>query len=100
MAAPQKSFADGFTIASLQGGSDSAPTGPGTPRSFGGAPTLFSINRGEKAMLSGDGTKRVYPPTYGGGNRQVTTFNSKRKGKNAPGYVPSASDITNSPNPF
>lgn len=100
MAAPQKSFADGFTIQSLQAGSDSPPTGPGTPRSFGGAPTLFSINRGEKAMAQGDGPVRVYPPTYGGANRQVTPISSKRTRKNAPGYNPSASDITNSPNPF
>lgn len=104
MAAPKKSFADGFTIESLRGGSDSGPTdagGRGTPRTFGGAPTLFSINRGEKALADeGDGAKRVYPPTYGGGKRQITTLRSSRKGKSGGGYVPSASDITNSPNPF
>lgn len=99
MAARQKSFASGFTIQSLIPGSDSGPSGT-TPRSFGGAPTLFSINRGEKAVAKPESEKRVYPPTYGGGPRQVTTLKSKRAPKTGGGYVPSASDITNSPNPF
>lgn len=102
MAKRQTSFADGFTVESLLAGSDSPPTGAGTPRSFGGAPVLYSIDRGERALATGDqSTKRVYPPVYGGGNRQVETFRSKRSPKgNVPGYIPTSTDITNSPNPF
>lgn len=107
MAKTPKSFADGFTIASLTSGSDSGPTGSnsggGSPKGSGkgykGAPTIVSVNRGEKVLTEDAGSKDIYPPVYGGGNRQTTITSKKGRGGKG-GYMPSAADRTNSPNPF
>lgn len=107
MAKRKKSFADGFTVESLIGGSDSGPTGSasgsgsvkGSGKGYKGAPTLVSVNRGEKTLSEDAGSKNIYPPTYGGGNQQITTTAKRARGGKG-GYMPTSTDRTNSPNPF
>lgn len=107
MAKTQKSFADGFTIQSLTPGSDSGPTGSpsgsgsvkGSGKGYKGAPTLVSVNRGEKVLTEDAGSKNIYPPTYGGIEPQVTITSKKGRGGKG-GYMPTSTDRTNSPNPF
>lgn len=98
MANSKKSFADGFTIESLIGGSDS---GPGNPtrsgKGYKGAPTLLPVNAGEKVTTTDSSDKDIYPPVYGGGKRQITITRAKRKGRSGGGYTPTSTDITNSP---
>lgn len=91
--------AKGKTLAFVLKGSDSGPGGGKKVKSHAGSPTLYSVHRGEQTLASAQpGTGRVYPPVYGkniGLNQK-----SKLKKKKGGGYVPSASDYTNSPNPF
>lgn len=97
MASPKKSFADSFTIESLLGGSNAPPTSSGGPKVVG--ETLFSVNRGEKVTTSDTGDKDIYPPVYGGGNRQITVTTKKRRGSgSAGGYKPSSNDQSSAPN--
>lgn len=99
MAKRKKSFADGFTIQSLTPGSDSGPSNAGKGKAFRGAPTLSPINVGERYLTEDAGSKDIYPPVYGGGNRQLTITSRKGRGGKG-GYLPSATDLTNSPKPI
>lgn len=111
MAASKKSFADGFTVDSLIGGSDMPPhissqantgassTSRGSGQGFRGSPTLYSVNRGEKVLSEDAGGKDIYPPVYGGGKRQIT-ITTRNRGAARGGYKPSSGDLTSGPNPF
>lgn len=82
-------------------GSDSGPGGGARVRSYGGAPTLYSTNRGEKTLESNQpGTGRVYPPVYGESPNIGQNQKSSLRKKSAPGYTPTAGQLTASPNPF
>lgn len=99
MAKTPKSFADGFTVASLTPGSDSGPKNAARGKAFGGAPTLQPVNVGERYLTEDAGSKDIYPPVYGGGNRTITITAKRGRGGRG-GYMPSAGDLANSPKPI
>lgn len=90
----------GKTIAFIQKGSNSPPSSSKSGvKSFASAPVLHETNRGERT-IGGSGTKRMFPPVYGSGKAIGSGQKTKIKRKKGAGYVPSSSDLTNSPNPF
>lgn len=99
MAKTQKSFASGFTVESLTSGSDSGPKSAGKGKAFGGAPTLSPINVGERFLTEDAGSKDIYPPVYGGAERQTTITPKRIRGAKG-GYMPTSTDVTNSPHPI
>ena len=85
---PQK----GKTIAHIQRGSQSGPKSKGGPKAH--SIVFNEIDRGERTV-KGPGSPRMFPPVYGK-QLVVNTKKSAKKTKGV-GYVPSTSDITNSP---
>lgn len=93
--------AKGKTIDFIPKGSDSGPGGGARVKSHAGAPTLYSVNRGEKTLEGAQpGVGRVFPPVYGSNPGIGLNRKSTQKKKSGGGYVPSAGDLTASPNPF
>lgn len=99
MAKRPKSFSDGFTIQSLTPGSDSGPKNAGKGKAFGGAPTLSPINVGERYLSEDAGSKDIYPPVYGGGNRQITITQKRGRGGKG-GYMPTQAERDAGPKPI
>lgn len=89
----------GKTIAFVLKGSNSPPSSKkGKGSGFRGAPTIKEVNRGERTLASAQpGSGRMFPPVHGGKPMVIQTKKTLKKNK-GPGYVPSASDLTNSPN--